>query len=72
MSIEVVSRAKLVVGFHQNQGCTPRSAPALGKFSILLGPFPLLEYQMVWREGQINQGLAATSTVPPVVCSLPW
>ena len=38
MSIEEVSRAKLIVGFHRNQGCMPRSAPTLGKFSIL--PWP--------------------------------
>ena len=38
MSIEVVSRAKLIVGFHRKQGCMPRSAPTPGKFSIL--PWP--------------------------------
>ena len=36
------------------------------------GSFQLLEYQMVWWEGQINQGLAAALKAPPVVCTLPW
>ena len=29
-------------------------------------PIQLLEYQMVWREGQIYQGLAAALRAPPV------
>ena len=36
------------------------------------GSFQLLEYQMVWWDWQINQGLAAALKATPVVCTLPW